>query len=480
MATFVQKIPSEEQEWLSDSFIDPNGRVFQWRGEIYRALEPDYATQWKALSEGGVISDLVRDGLWIETELTNLTTESGKAVLLHRRVPVVSYCYEWVPGMLKEAALATLEICIRLAEKGLTLQDGHPWNILFEGTKPVYIDAGSIVAARDDVLWAPYQQFCNFFLFPLYLYAAGRDRVARWLLRDYLYGVTDQDLLTVLPFSYRLRHPQRVLGVALPRWLGNLFDRLPGEMQERILSMPKAVSRGAANAKLRIKFLESVRKDIATLRFPQSNSRWTRYYGTADEGCFRTDLVPGNWQRKQQTVTQILTDVRPQSVLDVGANTGRYAKIAADQGARVTACELDLSALTVCYEQARNEHLNILALATNVMSTSPAPGRGGVALPAPIERLRSDFVMGLALVHHVVAIERIRISRVSEIFAAVTNRWLLLEFVRPLRAKIGASPVPGLDDFSSDDLQDNLKRHFASVRVFPSYPEDRQLFLCEK
>lgn len=37
MATFVQKIPSEEQEWLSDSFIDPNGRVFQWRGEIYAA-----------------------------------------------------------------------------------------------------------------------------------------------------------------------------------------------------------------------------------------------------------------------------------------------------------------------------------------------------------------------------------------------------------------------------------------------------------
>ena len=181
MAMSAQKIPAEEQQWLTDSFVDPNGRVFEWRGEIYRVIEPAYAARWQELAEDGTISTLIRDGLLIESELTSLTTESNQAVLRHRRVPVVSYCYEWVAPMLKAAALVTVELCIRLAEKGLTLQDGHPWNILFDDTKPVYIDAGSIVPARDDILWAPYQQFCNFFLFPLYLYAADRDRIARWL-----------------------------------------------------------------------------------------------------------------------------------------------------------------------------------------------------------------------------------------------------------------------------------------------------------
>jgi hypothetical protein len=38
--------------------------------------------------------------------------------------------------MLKEAALLTLDLCIRLAEKNLTLQDGQPWNILFDRTRP--------------------------------------------------------------------------------------------------------------------------------------------------------------------------------------------------------------------------------------------------------------------------------------------------------------------------------------------------------
>ena len=75
--------------------------------------------------------------------------------------------------------------------------------------------------------WAPYQQFCNFFLFPLYLYASGNDRVARWLLRDYLAGVTDEDLLHTLPLSFKMRHPCRTLGVAIPKWVGKVFERLP-------------------------------------------------------------------------------------------------------------------------------------------------------------------------------------------------------------------------------------------------------------
>jgi len=480
MVVSAQKIPPEEQQWLADSFVDPNGRVFEWRGEIYRMLEPNYASLWKELSDQGFIPGLVRDGLLVESELTDLRVESGKAVLRHRRVPVISYCYEWVPRMLKEAALVTLELCIRLAEKGLTLQDGHPWNILFDGTKPVYIDASSIVPARDDILWAPYQQFCNFFLFPLYLYAAGCDRVARWLMRDYLAGVTDEDLLAALPLSFKARHPRRTLGVAIPKCFGAIFERLPDDLQQRFLAVSMRVNSGPANLRLKIKFLESIRKDIVSLKIDGGKSHWAGYYGTADKGYFHTDLSPGDWQQKQQSVGRILNEIRPGSVLDVGANSGQYAKLAAAAGARVTACEVDVSALTVCYEQARQDQLNILPLTANVFSRSPTPGRGGVASPPPTERFRSEFVMGLALIHHVVAIQRMPITRISEIFAGLSERWLLLEFAKPLRAKIGASPVPALDDFDAEGLDMCLRRCFKTVRRFPSYPDERKLFLCEK
>jgi len=382
--------------------------------------------------------------------------------------------------MLKEAALVTLDLCIRLADKGLTLQDGHPWNILFDGTQPIYIDAGSIVPARDDILWAPYQQFCNFFLFPLYLYAAGCDRTARWLLRDYLAGVTDDDLLSALPLSFKIRHPRRTLNVTFPKLVSKLFERLPEEMQQRFLSVSKTFNSGSASVKLKLKFLESLRRDIDALKLRGGDGHWVRYYGTADKNYFRTDLSPRDWQQKQEAVGKILTELRPRSVLDVGANTGHYAKMAAANGARVTACETDVSALTQCYDEARNEKSNILPLAVNVFSASPTPGRGGVACPAPQERFRSEFVMGLAVIHHVVAIQRIPITRISEIFAALSSRWLLLEYVPPLKPKIGASPVSSLDDFTVDGLESCLKQHFTSICHFPSYPDERKLFLCEK
>ena len=476
----LKQIPANELRWMGESFVDPNGRLFEWRGEIYRVLEPEYAARWRELAADGTIGKLIADGLLVDSDLTPLTTETGMAVLHHRRVPVISYCYEWTPGMLKDAALLTVDLCIRLAERGLTLQDGHPWNILFEGTKPIYIDAGSIVPARDDILWAPYQQFCNFFIFPLYLYAAGRDHIARWLMRDYLAGVSDTDLLAALPASFKLLHPQRTLGVAIPKAAGTLFEHLPEYVQRRFLSISKIANSGPEQGRLKHKFFSSLRENIASLKLNRQTSHWARYYDSSDPRYFQSELSPGEWQSKYQAVGKILDGLRPTSVLDVGANSGRYAALAAAGGARVTACEVDSATLALCYESARSKRLNILPLAVNVFGTAPTTGRGGVAYAGPIERFKSEMVMGLAVVHHVVALQRLPISRICEHFAALSDRWLLVEFVTALKPKFGASAVPRLDDYTAEDMESCLKAHFKTVICHPSFPAERRLFLCEK
>jgi SAM-dependent methyltransferase len=299
-------------------------------------------------------------------------------------------------------------------------------------------------------------------------------------VRDYLDGVTHEDLLMGLPLSFKIRHPRRTVAVAMPHWLGKLFKVLPEELQERFLSFSKKVSAGPALSHVRTKFFESLQRDIVKLNLHTGASRWAKYYGTANEHYFHTDLSPVDWQKKREALERIMGQVSAASVLDVGANTGLYAELASSRGARVVACETDVPALSQCYARARGAQLNILPLVVNVFCDSPSPGRGGIALPAPTERLRSDLAMALALVHHVIAIQRVSIARIVEIMAALSARWLLLEYVPPLKSKMGASPVSGLDDYTSETLENCLRAHFKSIRRFPSYPEPRELFLCEK
>ena len=154
--------------------------------------------------------------------------------------------------------------------------------------------------------------------------------------------------------------------------------------------------------------------------------------------------------------------------------------LAASSGARVIACDLDVPAVDICYGEACRKRLDLLPLVSNVFSVSPLPGRGGVAYPPATTRFRSDLVLGLALIHHVVAIQRLDISRIVDIFDRLAERFLLLEFVRPLAPSVGGAVVESLDDYRLEDLERRLRQSFAKVNLHASYPDDRKLLLCER
>ena len=145
--------------------------------------------------EDGFFSELMEKGLLVETEITPLKLDGYGMVLKHKKVPTLTYCMEWPATMLKEAALLTLDLAIELTDKNLALQDAYPWNVYFDGTKPEFIDLGSIVEADRKFIWIAYDQFCRFFLYPLYMYAAGREKIARY------------PAIPLLGRHYERRHP---------------------------------------------------------------------------------------------------------------------------------------------------------------------------------------------------------------------------------------------------------------------------------
>lgn len=135
--------------------------------------------------------------LLVQSELTPFSLDGYGLVIRHERVPFVSACFEWTPTMLKHAALLTLDLNLELAKSGLGMIDIHPWNILFDGPKPLHIDFSAIETVEDyDESWYPaFEMYHRFYVYPLLLMSIGQGRIARWLLHDLHTGILKREMV---------------------------------------------------------------------------------------------------------------------------------------------------------------------------------------------------------------------------------------------------------------------------------------------
>src|SRR5262245_40324255 len=116
---------------------------------------------------------------------------------------MVSYPYEWSFGMLRDAALLTLDVQIEAAAAGFTLRDASAFNVLFQGSRPILIDTLSIGPAEAGAPWIAYRQFCEHFLAPLALMARRDVRLGE-LLWVHLDGIPLSLASALLPARTRL------------------------------------------------------------------------------------------------------------------------------------------------------------------------------------------------------------------------------------------------------------------------------------
>ena len=164
------------------SFRDPEGFVVAGptAKPVYRVTKQESADRLLALLGSAMGQGLVDSGDFIRTGtaspadrqsvLDRAGHTAAATVLEHERIWFPTYPSEWTRGMLREAALLTLRLAETLLATGHGLKDATPWNILFRGAKPVFVDALSI-ESRDpcDPLWRPLSQFLSTFAYPLWL-----------------------------------------------------------------------------------------------------------------------------------------------------------------------------------------------------------------------------------------------------------------------------------------------------------------------
>jgi len=354
----------------------------------------------------------------ISSQVAGIKAEWG--VLEHSKIDFPSFPYEWPPEMLYAAGVLTLDLAQTALKEGMGLKDASPYNVLFEGPNPVFVDLLSFERRYPrDFTWRAYGQFVRTFLLPLALNKFCGSSVDRLFLakRD---GIRPEEVCRQLTLPQKLRFPFRTLAT-LPTWLTGKFSVSTPPVRQRVAHSDEQ-GRFILEALLR-----RTRRLLDRLE-PAANqaSKWSGYDSS-------NRYSSAGAQVKEAFVKDALREFQPKKVLDIGANRGRYSEMAARHGAVVVAIDSDYVVMGELWRRARSEGLNILPLVVNLATPSPAMGWRNRESSSFLNRAREHFdaVLMLAVVHHLLVTDGIPLSEILEASTELTRDLLLIEFVPP-------------------------------------------------
>lgn len=427
------------------SFKDPSGFIFQAEGTIYRQVNRSYAAAYDKLMGSGLYQQLVsRKQLISHQEIgENITQTPGwYKTLQPALVPFISYPYEWSFEQLRDAALLTLSILKTALNHGMILKDATPFNIQFVEGKPVFIDTLSFDQYDHTKPWVAYRQFCQCFLFPLYLEHYLKKDVQK-ILSVYIEGIPVDVTARLLPWKSNLS-----LGVWLHVYLQNTVQR--GSKKE-----------GGNPVQFQKKKLLDLVSHLESIlnRFPEERTyktTWNNYY---DDTILSQEYL----QAKEKIIRRYCEGLTVHRALDIGANDGYFSKILAASGVPVIATDIDGQCIDRLYKEVRKKNIpNILPLVLDVSNPSPAIGFNNKERTAFFDRIQTDLVLALALVHHLVIGKNIPLPLVAAWLNDIAPR-LIIEFVPKEDEKVQQmlkSREDVFDNYTRPDFERFFSQYF--------------------
>lgn len=452
--------------------MDPSASVYEQDGSIYRKVYPEFVPFFQSLLRNNVVQEMIGHEL-VSTSIEDLKDTDGSLILRHQKVSPLNYPFEWSSLMLKDAAELTLKICIRLLEKDLILKDATPWNIVFDRGRFVFVDFSSIMPVETELIWVALDQFSRLFLFPLLAAENGFSRACRSLMFNSKQGISSLEISKYLPAFAWLKKPWLIQRLFFPRMLVSLLQK-SGQDKE----ISKVISQKSIPTQKRIRFFHELLADLDSVKIGVGKSRWSQYYSDMEQ-FFKSPF----YHPKQQAIDQWLQELKPQSVTDIGSNTGGYAIIASLRNARVTAFDTDEDSINMLYRLIIEKNLDILPLVMDVTNPSPKSGWRAAQYLSAVERFRSDGALALALVHHLAITQNQSFDRITDELSDYCDNWLITEFIPisdPRTQELLLTSRRDMSWYTLDNFLASLKRKFGHISTRESYPQGRTLIHCIK
>lgn len=395
---------------------------------------------------------------------------SCAAAVEHDAVPFVSYPHEWPPEMLGEAGRLTLDLAKAAFAADVEMKDATPENVLFDGPRPVFVDALSFEKRNPrNPIWRAEAQFIRTVLLPLLVYRECGIPPGH-LLATHADGVEPAEVYRLLgPLARML--PRNLGLVTLPALLAKRGED-PGIYRERLVDSAEKARYVVGRA------VERLAGHLARLTAtPAADSHWSGYMEEKSYDAREFSL-------KESFVRDAATEFKPRTGLDVGCNTGHFSRILAAAGCSMVAVDSDPAMAGRTWAAAASEGLDILPLVQDLTRPTPGMGWQNAEVRSFLSRAekRFDIVLMLAVLHHVMVTGGIPLVEILSLAASMSRDLAVVEFVArddPMFARISRGREAIYEGYDRQAFEAACAPHFEILRRDDGGHPTRTLYLLK-
>ena len=453
----------------SASFRDPAGFIFTKDNTLYRQVNKRYQAIYEHLMQSGLYAKLTEEQLLIphsEVSLDLALTDDAAYVLRPEPIAFISYPYEWSFSQLKVAALTTLKIQRMALAHGMILKDASAYNIQFhEEGRGILIDTLSFDIYAEGSIWEGYRQFCQHFLAPLALLSYTDIRLGQ-LFRTFIDGIPLDLASKLLP-----RRAYLSLSLFLHVFTHAGVQRRYQKREISTNANTKKMSRKSLDG-----LIDNLEQGVRKLKWSPEKTPWADYYNEhsyADE----------SFKQKTDLIETFIKDIQPDTVWDLGANTGHFSRLASQQGIQTIAWDIDPGAVEINFKEVwHKKESNLLPLILDLTNPSPAIGWANNERQAFIDRGPVDLIMALALVHHLAIGNNVPLNHIANFLANLTT-YVIIEFVPkvdPMVQTLLSSRQDIFDHYTLDEFIQSFGEYFDIQKQVQLADSNRVLFLLKK
>ena len=449
------------------SYRDTAARVVKKESGYYRYIFHEYKAEYDHLMQSGLYEELTQKELLIKHQDIQIDTDDPKVykLLYPTQIPFQSYPFEWSYTQWRKAILSYLRINNIALKYGMILKDATPYNFYLIGGKAVMFDTSSFMFFKENDKWIAYRQFCEEFLSPVALMHYNGAEWSKLTMAN----------LRGMPLSFVSKQ------LPIKSWF-NLTTLLHIHLHSKYSGYNK--STGIDNNKNKGFTLEKI-KSLQKMIF-NTISKWERSHQFINHWStyYENDIESQEYlEDKEATIRKWLEIIKPKSVIDLGANTGKFSFIAAEYAERVISIEGDEKCVDEIEEKISIKNSKIFTLIGNVAEPSPTIGFLNSGTESIYKRGCSDVVLGLALVHHLHISNRLSFEQISLIFASFSNEYLMVEFIPVIDNKLQLlikDKIINLMNYNEAHFINALSCWYTIKESISLKDSERRLFLLEK